>query len=365
MMLVTFFSLQTPAYLYLYSLSFLFLVLNLFFPIMMSFCKKSVHSFLGLTSTSNMDTSTNTNPSNTNDHHIHHEHNNNKLIPPWKLSQTNGGLGTLVTSTDDNMITRRRLPNVLESTSSTKSSSSSSSSSPPPPPRKKDPNRGIGFIDDIGGGVNGLMSCTESLGFESSDERRVDDEDDIDNVVVADDDELTLTVKPWSTTKVKCRGRRSDHYEVKKFPPPLSSLNQNGQPSFFLRPVRKDGRLELTEVRIHRPEILKAYREDGRLRLHLIRDDDEEEEDNIDEEEQEKEMIKEEDEEEQEKEMIKEEEEEEKEEEGDDQKMKFPLSGGEGFRRCHELVNHHHHHHHHQQHQQNLHVWRQHCVTTT
>ncbi|MBA0827188.1 hypothetical protein Goarm_011983, partial [Gossypium armourianum] len=42
-------------------------------------------------------------------------------------------------------------------------------------------------------------------------------------------------------------------------------------PCFYLKPVRKDGRLELTEVKVQRPDILHAVRENGRLRLHLFR----------------------------------------------------------------------------------------------
>nr|XP_009787499.1 PREDICTED: uncharacterized protein LOC104235435 [Nicotiana sylvestris] len=69
----------------------------------------------------------------------------------------------------------------------------------------------------------------------------------------------------------------------KKFLPPLSSLNQDGKPNFFMRAVRKDGRLELTEVNIGRPETLLAFGQDGRLRLHLIHDEEEEtEEENED-----------------------------------------------------------------------------------
>ncbi|KAI9124170.1 hypothetical protein K1719_005470 [Acacia pycnantha] len=83
--------------------------------------------------------------------------------------------------------------------------------------------------------------------------------------------------------------RRTTSYRVKKearsFPPPLSSLNLNGQPSFFLRLVRKDDTLTLTEVRIHRPEILRAWRHDGRLILHLIPEDNFEEDDGEEEEE--------------------------------------------------------------------------------
>lgn len=283
------------------------------------------------------------------------------IMNPWKCqhissSFSGGGLG-LDTATGET----QRPPNVLES-AAVKSASPPSS---PPPAMKKDPG-GIGFIDDIGGGVDGLMSCTESLGFESSDERRADDQIEAMNCRSEYDDdheeEFCLMARPCTNKKWRKMGERR---EVKKFPPPLSSLNQNGQPSFFLRPVRKDGRLELTEVRINRPEILRAYREDGRLRLHLVvRDDEPADEDCILEEEEEKEerqeeYIEEED--------IEEEVEEEVKgiiEEDRVDEWKFPVSG-EGIRRCHELVNHHvghHHPHHHRNH--HMPVWSQHCVTT-
>ncbi|KAF2307151.1 hypothetical protein GH714_025133 [Hevea brasiliensis] len=168
-----------------------------------------------------------------------------------------GCLG-LVTATEGDS---HRTPNVLESASLVKScSSSSSTTSPPPSPLKKDDPGGIGFIDDVGGGVNGLMSCTESLGFESSDERRVDD-----------DDEIELCC---SANKVIKWRKIAEKREVKKFPPLISSLDHYVHPCFFLRPVRKDGRLELRAVRIDRPEIFRAHREGGRLRLHLVGDED-------------------------------------------------------------------------------------------
>ncbi|KAH7543128.1 hypothetical protein FEM48_Zijuj02G0150500 [Ziziphus jujuba var. spinosa] len=269
----------------------------------------------------------------------------NDSKPPWKCQQ----LG-LVTATGD----QHRLPNVLESAAIIKSSSSPPSS--PPSPAKKDPG-GIGFIDDMGGGVDGLMSCTESLGCESSDERRADD----------DDDDIYFFVRPW-TKKWRKMGERR---EVKKFPPPLSSLKQNGQPSFFLRPERKDGRLELTEVRINRPEILRAYREDGRLRLHLIVGDDDtvEQQDCIHEEqeqEQDEEPHQKDEEEDDDVDETEEKEEEQVkgivEEDRDIEDWKFPVSAGEGIRRCHEVVPGHHHHHSHHHH--HMPVWSQHCVTT-
>lgn len=312
----------------------------------MSFCKKSVHSFLGLTNypmnVINIDVNTIEKPS---------------CKCQGVCTTIPSGLG-LINATSD----VHKTPNVLESAAVKSSSPYSTPPSSPPSSSsssfsmfKKDPG-GIGFIDDIGGGVDGLMSCTESLGFESCDERRVDDEID------------ELCSRASSTvTKVKWR-KVGERREVKKFPPPLSSLNHNGQPSFFLRPVRKDGRLELTEVRIDRPEIFHASRQDGRLRLHLVRNEefDSNEEEEEKEQEQEHEFKQE-----HKEELVdgKEGEQEEEVKKGDEKEERlgewgFPVNG-EGFR-CHDLVTHPHdcHHHHHSNHHHNLHVWSQHCVTT-
>jgi hypothetical protein len=314
----------------------------------MSFCKKSVHAFLSLTTS--IDTTTATTTAITDKLHHHHHH---------ISSSFSGGLG-LITANGGDM---QRSPNVLES-------SSVKSTLPPAP--MKDP-RGIGFIDDIGGGVDGLMSCTESLGFESSDERRFDDKIEEE---MKGNESNDVFQRRTTTTRMKWK---KEGGEVKKFPPPLSSMTRNGQRNFFLRAVRKDGRLELTEVRVDRTEILRASREDGRLRLHLIRDDDIQDctDDEEEEEEEEEEVVEEEEEavveeeeavvevveevkEKKEKENgIEEDTVEEKGEEGIGEWM-FPATG-EGFIRCHELVSHHQHHNHHQH---NLHIWRQHCVTT-
>ncbi|CAL9238728.1 unnamed protein product [Arabidopsis halleri] len=119
---------------------------------------------------------------------------------------------------------------------------------------------GLGYDE-----ANGLMLCTEYLGFESYDMRMSDNE--VEN-------KMTCHVEV-ETERVETKRRKMKENVVarepeKKFPPPLSSLNGRGQRSFYLRPVRKDGRLELTQVMINRPEIFHASREDGRLRLHFV-----------------------------------------------------------------------------------------------
>ncbi|KAF5453963.1 hypothetical protein F2P56_023666 [Juglans regia] len=322
---------------------------------MMSFCKKSVHSFLGLaTSIDTTSTFSNTDKLPYRFYHQHHI-----------SSSLSGGLG-LVTATDADV---QRSPNVLES-SSVKSTQLPSLPLAPP---KRDLCV-MGFIDDMGGGVDGLMSCTESLGFESSDERRFDDK--IAEGMVENDGNSRSFQYRRSTPRMKYWRKRAGG-EVKKFPPPLSSLRPNGQRNFFLRAVRKDGRLELTEVRIDRTEVLRASRQDGRLRLHLIRENDIQDcaeevegENRVVQQEVEPEQEEEEEEEENEVVVVAENEEkenvkgieEEKEEEKFGEWKLFPWSG-EGFRWCHELVSHHEHHHH-TNHHHNLHAWRQHCVTT-
>ncbi|XP_039057754.1 protein FANTASTIC FOUR 2-like [Hibiscus syriacus] len=127
---------------------------------------------------------------------------------------------------------------------------------------KKDPGV-IRFMDD-------MDLCTESLGFESCNERQIDDDDGRGGEYNGFCEE---EIRGRWRDKKRVEEKRLEDKRNKKFPPPLSSLNQNGKPCFYLKPVRANGRLELTEVKIHRPEILCAVRENGRLRLHLVSSD--------------------------------------------------------------------------------------------
>ncbi|KAI4343234.1 hypothetical protein MLD38_027762 [Melastoma candidum] len=118
------------------------------------------------------------------------------------------------------------------------------------------------------------VSCAESLGFESSDERRVDEvvrdlgKDGGDRGGGGGGEDLD--VRSCVLSRAKMREGSSEKVRDRKFPPPIKSLNDRGQPSFFLRALRRDGRLELEEVRIDRPEILRSSRADGRLRLEFV-----------------------------------------------------------------------------------------------
>ncbi|XP_059302507.1 uncharacterized protein LOC132054535 [Lycium ferocissimum] len=111
------------------------------------------------------------------------------------------------------------------------------------------------------------MSCTESLGLENFD---VDDDQNIEN--------LNDGIGVESSTSITSCKRTSVEQKEKIFPPPLSSLLKDGKPSFFLEPIRKDGRLELNEVNIDPSQTLLTSRKGGRLRLSLIPDQEEEEE---------------------------------------------------------------------------------------
>lgn len=235
---------------------------------------------------------------------------------------------------------------------------------PPSSPRKRDAGENVGLTS----------SCTESLGFESSDEIRTDDPitenlENKDSIIIDEDyccGRRTTAAEGGESENWRRKMRNHVKKEAKSFPPPLSSLNVKGQPSFFLRPIRKDGRLELTEVRIHRPEILHVWRHDGRLTLHLIPDEtilDDDREQQEQEQEQEREIAELEQEiAESEGEVAEPEEEnlEEEEEEVGFGDRSFGIGSNEGIRWCHEAVNHHHirnvHLHHRHHHNHPLHV---------
>lgn len=124
--------------------------------------------------------------------------------------------------------------------------------------------------------IDGLMACTESTielieSINIKDEKQVvvdqKDHGNDDDGGYNSDDEFDDDDDCWRRKRMGAAEGRGN-----SFPPPLSSLDSNGQPSFILLPVRKDGRLQLSQVRIKRPEIVYAARQDGRLRLYLVPD---------------------------------------------------------------------------------------------
>ncbi|XP_057781984.1 uncharacterized protein LOC131000212 [Salvia miltiorrhiza] len=58
------------------------------------------------------------------------------------------------------------------------------------------------------------------------------------------------------------------------FPPPISCMGKS-----CLQPIRRNGRLILTEMRISTQEFLHACRENGRLKVHVVHSDEEDEDD--------------------------------------------------------------------------------------
>nr|UYQ90706.1 FANTASTIC FOUR-like protein [Ginkgo biloba] len=150
---------------------------------------------------------------------------------------------------------------------------------------------------------DGLQFCTESLGFESSDERE-DCSTDPTTFHSAYSSIANTEEKALENDRNDGEGERyvSDDTEVGEefrekqryfhgggrgsvtkrcsratpatFPPPLSSMDPNGHPHVFLKPLRRDGRFLLQEVKVVRNEVLRAWRQDGRLRLQLVRHDD-------------------------------------------------------------------------------------------
>ncbi|KAK7356034.1 hypothetical protein VNO80_15300 [Phaseolus coccineus] len=137
----------------------------------------------------------------------------------------------------------------------------------------------IGLSKNIDKDIERLITCTKDIDFQSID---INDEIDVDKEIIKDEDE-------------DCGKLVEDGGN---FPPPISSLNKLGQPNFIFVPVRENGRMQLNRVRIRRPEILYATREDGRLRLFLIPDycvkdniEEEEDEPQEKEEDEEKELV--------------------------------------------------------------------------
>ncbi|KAG1369704.1 protein FANTASTIC FOUR 3 [Cocos nucifera] len=144
--------------------------------------------------------------------------------------------------------------------------------------------------------------CTEGLGSESS--------DDVDDLVKEGGGD-------WSDLgKEKGTERQSQHDGVNGgysrslsqvrsrsgggFPPPITSIGKSGKPWISFKSYREDGRFVLREIRIPTYEFLKASREDGRLKLHIVHpeeaisegEEEEEEEEQEQEEEQEEEEKK-------------------------------------------------------------------------
>ncbi|CAO2836783.1 unnamed protein product [Amaranthus hypochondriacus] len=115
-----------------------------------------------------------------------------------------------------------------------------------------------------------LMSCTESLGLESSDEI-ISSFDDLGNFTKCSKSRTNEDFSsPSSPLLSSSSSGLRKKWDEKKFPPPITSLSENGRRNFVLKSDRKDGRLEIVRVMIERPEILISSRENGRLKMNLV-----------------------------------------------------------------------------------------------
>ncbi|KAH9296827.1 hypothetical protein KI387_028509 [Taxus chinensis] len=129
--------------------------------------------------------------------------------------------------------------------------------------------------ENLCGGKDGFHFCTESLGFESSDERDDCHAHFSSKAVEEEEPEEEPPGAYCFTEAAEKRLYATGHGHMgankgTRFPPPLPSLAGTGKASVFLKPLRKDGRFLLQEVEVTRHELMHAWRQDGRLRLQLI-----------------------------------------------------------------------------------------------
>lgn len=193
---------------------------------MLTLCKATVHTLLGLS-----------------------DHSTERRNPPYRSrnipSPDADGLRLLAGDTP-------KPPNVVESSTVGPAGK---------PPQLTD--FGARGLHDLDHGK--LRLCTENLGSESCDDGGVG-LDEIGGRTTEEHDRR-LEARPWGWKRPR-RWRAEA-----KFPPPLPWLaGRDGRRSRFMRVVREDGRIVLTEVQIERPEVFRASRRDGRLRLEFVGD---------------------------------------------------------------------------------------------
>lgn len=121
-----------------------------------------------------------------------------------------------------------------------------------------------------------LLLCTEGLGSESS--------DDVDDLLESGDDWRTCGKGKMETGRQlmynrfngnpRCCLDVNSSKNKREFPPPISSIGKGGKPWVCLKSYREDGRFVLREMRIPTQELLRASREDGRLKLHFVHPDE-------------------------------------------------------------------------------------------
>ncbi|XP_057484647.1 protein FANTASTIC FOUR 4 [Actinidia eriantha] len=118
-----------------------------------------------------------------------------------------------------------------------------------------------------------LQLCTESLGFESSDDIE-DLKTEMNNGWKSQLERISIRK---STTSENLTGelRRPRTSTGGGFPPPISCIGESGKPWVCFKSYRQDGRFVLKEIRVPTREFLHARRENGCLKLQFFQPEDE------------------------------------------------------------------------------------------
>ncbi|MQL76247.1 hypothetical protein Taro_008641 [Colocasia esculenta] len=172
--------------------------------------------------------------------------------------------------------------------------------------KKKEKKRPVEWIDDGTRGLSYLYGrdgggrlqlCTESLGFESCCDGLMGVEEERAEQEIRRRIEEANMRSPDGKQGDEAAQRKAtparSRTEKKEFPPPLTWMSggDGGRFRSFLKAVRKDGRFLLQEVRVERPEVFRASRQCGRLRLELVKREPEAAEDEEEEAELEKVVV--------------------------------------------------------------------------
>eukprot|EP01018_Ginkgo_biloba_P030557 Gb_17771 [translate_table: standard] len=119
-----------------------------------------------------------------------------------------------------------------------------------------------------------LQMCTEGLGCESCEGTALDFSysppiTDFRSEEASNDGAVQKEEEIKCQSGKKCGLMRAQRLP-RSFPPPLSSLSTCEARRVFMRSYKKDGRFVLKAVEMPRQISLQAYREGGRLKMHLV-----------------------------------------------------------------------------------------------
>ncbi|PIA28221.1 hypothetical protein AQUCO_07200101v1 [Aquilegia coerulea] len=110
-----------------------------------------------------------------------------------------------------------------------------------------------------------LQPCTEELKDveESNNDKKIDDD--------SKDTKMVDIPKPMKQCNIGMSRPPNKNY-----PPPLSSFGKNGKPQYSFKHIRQDGRLVIQMIKNPPQDYLHACRENGRLRIYLVKAEDQE-----------------------------------------------------------------------------------------